>query len=116
MGKGTFCDKEVPQTNVTAVIARNKAGEYIRFKARRAVVLAGGSASFYALRTCGGRMATGACFSCFAMGKPKNNQTGIPSNGEDSGSVRIRLCSSGTRSIADMSEDNQSARRLQNVS
>ena len=41
-GKVTFYDKEVPQTKVTAVIAKNKAGEYIRFKARKAVVLAGG--------------------------------------------------------------------------
>ena len=116
LGKGTFCDKEVPQTKVTAVIARNKAGEYIRFKARKAVVLAGGSASFDVLRTCGGKMPQSACFSCFAMGKPKNSQTGIPSNGEDSGSVRIRLCSSWTRSIADMSGGNRSACCLQNVS
>lgn len=41
-GVVTFYDKEVPQTKVTGVIAKNKAGEYIKFVAKKAVVMAGG--------------------------------------------------------------------------
>lgn len=41
-GAVTFYDKEVPQTKVTGVIAKNKAGEYIKFVGRKGVVLAGG--------------------------------------------------------------------------
>ena len=41
-GVVTFIDKEVPQTTVKSVIATDPDGNYVRFVANKAVVLAGG--------------------------------------------------------------------------
>lgn len=50
-GTVEFVDKEVPQTSVTAVIARDPDGNYVRFTATKGVVLAagdyGGNAAMY---------------------------------------------------------------------
>ena len=50
-GNVTFVDKEVPQTTVKSVIAQDKDGNYIRFTAKKGVVMAcgdyGGNAEMY---------------------------------------------------------------------